>query len=155
MRCPYCNADDDAVVDSRPAAGGATVRRRRACRVCGQRFSTVERVEHSPLAVRKRNGTSEPFDRAKLRSGVDKATTNLAVSPEAVARAVAGIEARVRGVGRSEVTSAAVGAEVLAALRTLHPVAYVRFASVHKGFTSPQDFARELAALEADAGPPG
>ncbi len=150
MRCPYCNADEDSVVDSRPAAGGAAVRRRRACRACGQRFSTVERVEHSALTVRKRNGGTEPFDRVKLRSGVDKATANLAVPPEAVARAVAGIEARVRGLGRTEVSSAAVGAEVLATLRALDPVAYVRYASVHKGFTSPQDFARELAALEAD-----
>jgi transcriptional repressor NrdR len=148
MRCPYCAADDDKVVDSRGADEGASIRRRRECRSCGQRFSTYERIEQAVVSVRKRNGHVEPFDRAKVLAGIDKATKNLAVTPDAVRRAVAAVEARVRGLGRREVPSEVVGAEVLAALRQLDPVAYVRFASVYKGFTTPQDFARELAALE-------
>lgn len=151
MRCPYCAADDDRVIDSRPSEEGAAIRRRRECLGCGQRFSTYERAEQVAIAVRKRSGEVEPFDREKVLSGIEKATKNLAVTPEAVRRAVAGVEARVRGVGRREVPSELVGAEVLAALRDLDAVAYMRFASVYKGFTSAEDFARELAHLEGHA----
>lgn len=150
MRCPYCSADQDRVVDSRPAEGGAAIRRRRACLACGQRFSTYERSEQVALAVRKRSGLVEPFDRDKIAAGIEKATKNLPVEPEAVHRAVAVVEARVRGLGRREVPSELVGSEVLAALRQLDPVAYVRFASVYKGFTTTADFTRELASLQAD-----
>ena len=148
MRCPYCAVDDDKVVDSRAADDGAAIRRRRECLACGQRFSTYERTEQTVVSVRKRDGSVEPFDRDKVRAGIDKATKNLAVTADATRRAVAAVEARVRGLGRREVPSEVVGAEVLAALRQLDAVAYMRFASVYKGFTSPQDFARELAALE-------
>ena len=150
MRCPYCSADGDRVVDSRAAEDGAAVRRRRACRSCGQRFSTFERVEQPALVVRKRDTRLEPFDRDKVRAGIEKATANLPVDGHAVRRAVAGVEARLRATGRREVTSEQVGAEVLSALRALNTVAYVRFASVHKGFTSAEDFARELSRLKED-----
>jgi transcriptional repressor NrdR len=148
MRCPYCAVDDDRVIDSRSAEEGAAVRRRRECRACGQRFSTYERAEQPPLLVRKRNGVIEPFDRAKVLAGISKATKNLEVDPEEVRLAAAQVEAEVRALGRREVGSEAVGAEVLVALRDLDPVAYVRFASVYKGFTTPDDFRRELAGLE-------
>lgn len=147
MRCPYCDADDDRVVDSRPCDEGAAVRRRRACAACGQRFSTVERAEQAALLVRKRGGDLEPFRRDKVEVGMRKATAALPVPADDLRRAVAGVEARLRALGRREVGSDQVGAEVLAALRALDPVAYVRFASVHKGFTSAEDFQRELAAL--------
>ncbi|HWB71612.1 MAG TPA: transcriptional regulator NrdR [Egibacteraceae bacterium] len=150
MRCPYCGADDDRVVDSRPADRGSAVRRRRACRGCGQRFSTYERAEQAPLTVRKRGGAAEPFDRDKVAAGVAKATKNLPAQTELVGQAVARVEARLRDLGRREVSSEEVGVQVLEALRALDPVAYVRFASVYKGFTSPRDFARELADLERD-----
>lgn len=153
MRCPYCAADDDRVVDSRPADGGAAVRRRRQCHSCGQRFSTHERPEQSPLAVRKRNGTVEPYDREKVLAGILKATKNLAVGDDDARRAAARVEARLRGLNRRELPSETVGAEVLAALRDLDPVAYMRFASVYKVFTSPDDFRRELANLDKDAPP--
>lgn len=153
MRCPYCSVDDDRVVDSRAAEEGAAVRRRRECRACGQRYSTYERAEHSVLMVRKRNGVAEPYDRAKVIAGVAKATKNLEVDPEDVRRAAARVEAHLQALGRREVGSEAVGAEVLDALRELAPVAYVRFASVYKGFTSPDDFRRELASLEKEAPP--
>lgn len=151
MRCPFCAADDDRVVDSRAADDGAAIRRRRECRGCGQRFSTYERLEHPLLSVRKRDGSLEPFERDKVVASMSKATKNLPVDDAAVRRAVAGVEARVRAAGAREVSSATVGEEVLDALRALDAVAAVRFASVYKGFTSPEDFARELAAMQ----PPG
>ncbi|MGH3666457.1 MAG: transcriptional regulator NrdR [Egibacteraceae bacterium] len=154
MRCPYCQVDEDRVVDSRPAGDGAAIRRRRECVACGQRFSTYERTEQLALSVRKRDGQVEPFERGKVLAGIEKATKNLPVTTDAVRRAVAGVEARVRSIGRREVPSELVGAEVLAALRDLDTVAYVRFASVYKGFTSADDFTRELAHLERDVPPP-
>lgn len=153
MRCPYCQIDDDRVVDSRAAEAGVAIRRRRQCNGCGQRFSTYERIEQSGVLVRKRSGVAEPFDRAKLRSGIEKATKNLPVTADQVRDAVATVDHRVRASGRREVDSKAVGAEVLAALREIDHVAYMRFASVYKGFTSPEDFTRELASLEKDAPP--
>lgn len=148
MRCPYCSADDGRVIDSRPAEGGAAIRRRRECRACGQRFSTYERLDQAALSVRKHSGTMEPFDRAKLLAGIEKATANLALPPDAARRVAAQIEVRIRSLGRREVSSEMIGAEVLTALRDLHQVAYVRFASVYKSFTSPEDFVREFAGLE-------
>ncbi|MDQ3707728.1 MAG: transcriptional regulator NrdR, partial [Actinomycetota bacterium] len=152
MRCPYCRTNRDRVIDSRPAEEGAAIRRRRECAACGQRFSTYERNEQIALGVRKRHGALEPFERAKLAAGIDKATKNLPVEPAAVRQAVTAVETRLRGLGRREVDSEVVGAEVLAALRDLDRVAYLRFASVYKGFTSTDDFTRELATLEGDSG---
>ncbi len=154
MRCPFCGADDDRVVDSRAAEGGETVRRRRECAACGQRFSTLERVEMPTLVVRKRDGRLEPFDPERVLGGMRKATANLDIGPEAVRHAAAAVEARLRAAGRREITSEAVGTDVLAALRELHEVAYLRFASVYKGFTSGEDFARELRTLESRGGDP-
>jgi transcriptional repressor NrdR len=153
VRCPYCGVDRDRVVDSRSADDGGAIRRRRECLSCQQRFSTYERAEQTPLLVRKRGGDCEPFERSKVEAGIGRATKNLSLEPNAVRRAVARVEARLRAPGRREVPSEAVGAEVLDALRELDPVAYVRFASVYKGFTSPDDFVRELASLEKEAPP--
>lgn len=153
MRCPYCAADDDRVVDSRGAEEGATIRRRRECRACGQRFSTYERPERAPLSVRKRDGTVEPYDRAKVLAGIEKATKNLDLEPGSARRAAAAVEARLRGLAERELPSEVVGSHVLDVLRDLDSVAYMRFASVYKGFTSPDDFRRELAGLEKTAPP--
>jgi transcriptional repressor NrdR len=153
VQCPYCDADDDRVVDSRAAEAGAAIRRRRECLACGQRFSTYERVEQPHLTVAKRDGSAEPFDAAKVQAGIAKATKNLAVTPDGVRLATARVEARVRALGRRQVDSDAIGAEVLAALRDLDHVAYVRFASVYKGFTTPEDFVRELADLAGEPPP--
>ncbi len=98
--------------------------------------------------MRKHSGTVEPFDRAKLLAGIEKAAANLALAPDAARRTAAQIEARIRSLGRREVSSKTIGAEVLTALRDLHQVAYVRFASVYKNFTTPEDFVREFAGLE-------
>lgn len=150
MRCPYCSADDDRVIDSRPADDNHSIRRRRECRACSQRFTTFERASHESLQVRKRDGSVEPFLRDKLRVGMTRALTNLDLDTDVVRTAVARVEAQVRRSGRRTVTSEELGRTVLDVLRDVHHVAYVRFASVHKGFTSPEDFARELAALEEE-----
>jgi transcriptional repressor NrdR len=146
MRCPWCGADDDRVVDSRPADGGSAIRRRRACNACGRRFSTYERVERVGLVVRKRDGTTEPFDREKVASGISKATKNRPVSRVEVDDLVDRVEVRLRRKG-PEVTSQQVGIEVLQQLRTIDEVAYLRFASVYKDFQELTDFERELGAL--------
>jgi transcriptional repressor NrdR len=150
MRCPYCAADRDRVVDSRPAEDGRAIRRRRECEECGQRYSTYERVDHAPLMVRKRSGSLQPFDPERISGGMHKATANLDIDPDEVRLAAARVEAHLRALGLTEIGTDVIGGHVLEALRTLHQVAYVRFASVHKSFTSADDFARELAALDPD-----
>jgi transcriptional repressor NrdR len=146
MRCPWCGADDDRVVDSRPADGGSSIRRRRACGACGRRFSTYERVERVGLMVRKRDGATEPFERDKVAAGIGKATKNRPVSPNELEEVVDRIEGRLRRKG-PQVTSEQVGIEVLQQLRKLDEVAYLRFASVYKDFQELTDFERELGSL--------
>jgi transcriptional repressor NrdR len=146
MRCPWCAADDDRVVDSRSADGGAAIRRRRECVACGRRYTSFERVEDVGLVVVKRDGSKDPFDRAKLESGILKAIKNRPVSPEQVERVVSRVEERLRRKG-PEVTSQAVGVEVLASLAKLDQVAYMRFASVYKDFQEITDFQSELNVL--------
>jgi transcriptional repressor NrdR len=147
MRCPWCAADDDRVVDSRPADGGAATRRRRECNACGRRFTTFERVEGVGLVVVKRDGEMEPFDRQKVTGGIVKAIKNRPVTEDQVAQVVDRVEERLRRKG-PEVTSQQVGVEVLASLAKLDQVAYMRFASVYKDFQGITDFERELGDLQ-------
>jgi transcriptional repressor NrdR len=153
MRCPYCDSDRDRVVDSRPAEEGLAIRRRRECTACRQRYSTYERVEHAPLVVRKRSGAAQPFDPARLHAGMQKATANLDIDADVVTIAAARVEAQIRAMGPGEIGSDVIGGHVLEALKDVHAVAYMRFASVHKVFTTPDDFARELEALDGAAAP--
>lgn len=146
MRCPWCSADDDRVVDSRPADGGAAIRRRRECLACKRRFTTYERVEQVGLMVVKRDGSKVPYDREKLAGGLRKALTNRPVTPPAIETLIDRIEARLRRKG-PEVTSQQVGVEVLSALRRTDEVAYLRFASVYKDFQEVTDFEREVGML--------
>ena len=146
MRCPWCNADEDRVVDSRPADAGASIRRRRECISCGRRFTTYERVEVVGVAVVKRDGSREPFDRDKLASGLRKALTNRPITPPAIEALLDRIESRLRRKGPT-VTSQQIGVEVLSALRRTDEVAYLRFASVYKDFQEITDFERELGLL--------
>ncbi|MBW3604069.1 MAG: transcriptional regulator NrdR [Actinobacteria bacterium] len=152
MRCPYCAANDDRVVDSRPVDDGESIRRRRECRACHQRFTTFERATHEPLTVRKRHGAVEPFQRDKLHLGLARALANLDLDGDVVRTSAAKVEAQLRRGGRRTVASEEIGRTVLEVLRGIDQVAYVRFASVYKGFTSPEDFAREVASLEVDHG---
>jgi transcriptional repressor NrdR len=146
MRCPWCDADDDRVVDSRPADGGGATRRRRECVSCGRRFTTYERIEEIGLTVTKRDGLREPFERDKVEAGIRKALTGRPITNEQVDRMVDRIELRLRRKG-PDVTSRQVGAEVLAALQKTDEVAYLRFASVYKDFQAITDFERELGLM--------
>ncbi len=154
MRCPYCEADDDKVVDSRPVDGGSAVRRRRECVNCGRRYTTNERTVELPLMVVKRSGLKEPFDRAKLTSGIGKALADGVVSAEALHAIVAEIEEDARAAG-PEVATESLGMAVLERLRVLDPVSYLRFASVYKGFDAVADFEREVVALRKTTAPKG
>jgi transcriptional repressor NrdR len=151
VRCPYCRANDDKVVDSRVADDAAAIRRRRECLACGRRYTTYERVEDVPVVVRKRSGVTEPFDRVKLRAGLERAATGRL--DEATTDAVVGaIEEELRAEG-GEVGSDRVGVAVLERLRALDPVAYLRFASVYKGFEDLADFEREVGELQKTTAP--
>jgi transcriptional repressor NrdR len=152
VRCPYCEVDDDKVVDSRPLDTAAAVRRRRECLACGRRFTTHERVVELPLMVVKRSGLKEPFERQKLADGIAKAVAGGAVSAAAVEAAVAQIEEEARAAG-PEVPSELLGMAVLERLRALDDVSYLRFASVYKGFDDAADFEREAVELRKTTAP--
>lgn len=152
VRCPFCNADDDKVVDSRPADDGAAVRRRRECLACGRRYTTYERVEELPLMVVKRSGTREPFDVRKVRGGIERAVAGSPIDPAAVDALANQVEEAARARGH-EVRSEWIGLLVLERLRQLDPVSAVRFASVYKGFDDLADFERELTELQKSTAP--
>ena len=146
MRCPWCGSADTKVIDSRPAEEGSSIRRRRSCDDCGKRFTTFERAQGVGLRVVKRDGTKEPYDREKIRSGLRKAFVNRPASEEEVARVASAVEEQLRPRG-PEVTTQEIGLEVLAQLQPSDEVAYLRFASVYKGFKELTDFEREVGQL--------
>lgn len=146
VRCPSCSALDDKVVDSRQTDDGVAIRRRRECLACGRRFTTFERIEEAPLVVVKRSGDREPFDRGKVVAGLVAACKNRPVPAAALEALASEVEEQARLLG-TEVTSQQIGLAVLDRLRHLDEVAYVRFASVYKGFEDPGDFAREIGLL--------
>lgn len=148
MKCSLCGSDDDRVLDSRPTRDGAAVRRRRECLKCGNRFTTYEYVEKTPLMVVKRNGSREPFDRGKLLAGVVLACRKRPVGREEMDKLVDSIEVKLGEDYRLEVPSQELGELVLERLSVLDPVAYVRFASVYRQFESPEQFVKELKNLE-------
>ena len=152
MRCPFCAADDDRVVDSRLAEDGVAIRRRRECSACGQRYTTFERLEEIGLYVIKRSGDRELFDRAKIMRGVRSACKNRPVDAEAMEALALSVEESMRLLNR-DVTSEEVGVATLEALRQVDDVAYVRFASVYKGFEDTEDFAREIGMLVKTTAP--
>jgi len=152
VRCPWCSVDDDRVVDSRLADDGAAIRRRRECLSCGRRFTTFERVDELPLWVVKRSGDREPFDRTKIVAGVRAATKNRPVTEEEMADLAQQVEDALRERG-NEPTSQQVGLAVLEQLKALDDVAYVRFASVYKGFEDVGDFEREVGLLSKTTEP--
>lgn len=152
MRCPFCRHDDSRVVDSREADEGTAIRRRRACSMCRRRFTTVETAA---LAVVKRSGVTEPFSRAKVLAGVRKACQGRPVLDDQLARLAQEVEETVRATGCAEVPAHHVGLAILAPLRALDEVAYLRFASVYRSFDSLADFELEIEALRcAVARPP-
>jgi transcriptional repressor NrdR len=146
VRCPRCASQDDKVVDSRASEDGAAIRRRRECLACGRRFTTYERLEEVPFVVVKRSGARTPFDRTKIVEGLVAAAKNRPVSATAMETVAAEVEETLRLEG-SEVSTEQIGRAVLNRLRDLDEVAYVRFASVYKGFSDIGDFEREVGLL--------
>lgn len=143
---------DDKVVDSRAADDGAAIRRRRECLACGRRFTTYERLEEIPLTVLKRSGERAPFARDKIVDGVKAASKNRPVGEESMQALAADVEEAMRMLG-PDVTSQQVGVAVLERLRELDEVAYLRFASVYKGFSGALDFEREAGMLTKSTEP--
>lgn len=152
VRCPLCLADDDKVIDSRGAEDGSAIRRRRECLACGRRFTTFERVEEVPLVVVKRSGVVVAFERARIVAGIKAASKNRPVSDEQMEALAFEVEEQSRLVG-GELTTESIGLAVLDGLRLLDEVAYVRFASVYKGFDDADDFAAEVHALTKESEP--
>lgn len=152
MRCPRCAHADDRVVDSREVERGGAVRRRRECLGCGFRFTTFERPGDASPVVEKRSGQREPFDREKVAAGVRAACKNRPVEQSRLDALVDAVEESVRRSG-PEVTSQQLGIAVLEQLRELDEVAYLRFASVYKGFVDAGDFAREAGLLTKQTAP--
>lgn len=146
MHCPFCRYPDSRVTDSRVADEGTAIRRRRSCPSCGQRFTTVETAA---LAVRKRSGATEPFSREKLVDGVRRACAGRPVSEDDLARLGQQVEDDVRSWGVAEVPAPEIGRALLGPLGDLDEVAYMRFASVYRSFSSLEDFLAEIAALRA------
>ncbi len=146
MHCPRCKSDDTAVIDSRLAEEGRAVRRRRECPKCQHRFTTFERQELSSLIVVKRDGTREPYSRAKIEHGIWLASTKRPVTQDQVDKILTKLEEK-WGANKQEVASSTIGMDVMKELKKLDPVAYVRFASVHREFKDVEEFKEELGRL--------
>lgn len=147
MRCPFCKADDDRVIDSRASADGFAIRRRRHCQHCGRRYTTYERAESSPLRVVKKNGDRVEFDRAKILSGILRACEKRPVTSDQVDGIVDRIERQCMEAFEKEVPSKVIGNLIMQELRALDSVAYVRFASVYREFTDVTQFLDELRPM--------
>ena len=150
MRCPFCRADNDRVIDSRAGDDGATIRRRRECLACRRRFTTYERDERQTLTVVKTGGDREPFDRDKLKRGLAKACWKRPVTADEIEQAVSALEAELYGTYEGDVPSRVIGERLMEILRHLDPVAYVRFASVYREFKDARDFVDELEPILND-----
>lgn len=146
MLCPFCRKGETKVVDSR-GSQEFVIRRRRECLDCGRRFTTYEKIEESPVTVIKKDGTRIPFDREKIRAGVEKAVYKRPVSPEQIERIVGDVERDVYEHFDREVPSRYIGEQVMNLLRLTDQVAYVRFASVYRSFQDVNDFVDELQPM--------
>lgn len=155
MRCPFCGEEENRVVDSRLAADGGEIRRRRECDECGRRFTTRERVELVLPKIVKRDERREEFEREKLVTGIERACEKRPVSVEAVERLVERIERWLAEIGEKEVSSRTLGERTMMELVALDSLAAVRFASVFRNFQSPQEYADFFAALHPPEPPEG
>lgn len=162
MRCPFCGHREDRVLDSRTVRDGHSIKRRRECLGCARRFTTFEQIEELQVAVVKKDGRREPFDRGKILRGMQLACQKRPVSADTLAQHAEEIERQLYNQGRREIPSTWIGEQVIAALRQLDPVAFVRFASVYRDFQDATQFAeivdrlhRESAARDAAEGAAG
>jgi transcriptional repressor NrdR len=147
VKCPFCKADDDRVVDSRASADGFAIRRRRECLACGRRYTTYERIEESPIRVVKKDGSREPLDRRKVLSGLMKACEKRPVSMDILDEIVTRIEHQVTEQFDREVPSTFIGRLVMRELKKVDQVAYVRFASVYRDFKDVAEFVEEIRPM--------
>ncbi|MFO7593723.1 MAG: transcriptional regulator NrdR [Pseudomonadota bacterium] len=150
MRCPFCGEPDTKVIDSRLANEGDSVRRRRECVTCGERFTTFETAELVMPRIVKRDGTRVPFDEDKLRSGIMRALEKRPVQMEDIEQAINRIKHNLRATGDREVNSGRLGEWVMDELRELDEVAYVRFASVYRSFQDVNAFREEIERLQSE-----
>ena len=139
MICPICKKGETSVVDSRPTEDGTTIRRRRLC-ICGERFTTFERVQFRELMVVKKNGRKSPFDREKLSKSIYIALKKRPIDTETVEKFISKITRYLEEIGQNEVSTNTVGTLVMDGLKDLDPVAYIRFASVYRNFREEKDF---------------
>ncbi len=153
MYCPFCNADDTKVIDSRLANEGAMVRRRRECQSCGERFTTFESAELVMPYIIKQGGQREPFNENKLRAGMQRALEKRPVGTEDIEKAIIRIMKRMRASGDREIPAEQVGSWVMDELRDLDQVAYVRFASVYRSFEDVSAFEEEIEKLKLSPSP--
>ncbi len=150
MRCPFCGEPDTKVIDSRLANEGDSVRRRRECVTCGERFTTFETAELVMPRIVKRDGTRVPFDEEKLRSGIMRALEKRPVQLEASEAAIHRIKSKLRATGDREVNARQLGEWVMDELRELDEVAYVRFASVYRSFQDVNAFREEIERMQSE-----
>ena len=147
MKCPFCHIDNDRVIDSRTSQDGFAIRRRRECAGCKRRYTTYERLEELDLKIVKKDNVREPYDREKIRAGLAKACWKRPVSDEQIIAIVADVEQEIYDRDDSEIDSRAIGEMLMAKLRTLDQVAFVRFASVYREFQDVKDFVDELKPM--------
>lgn len=147
MKCPFCNAEDTKVIDSRPAEDNASIRRRRQCEQCGKRFTTYEKLETIPLMVIKKDETREPYDRTKIEKSIVVPCHKRPVSIEQITRAIDNIENEIFSLGEREIPTKYIGEKVMEKLKELDEVAYVRFASVYREFKDVKSFISEIGKL--------
>lgn len=148
MRCPFCKKDNDKVIDTRPSEDGSAIRRRRECLGCGKRFTTHERLEEMPVRVVKKSGRREPFDRAKILSGVMRAVEKRSISLEEIEALVDSIEREVLDQADREISTKDIGELTMAKLRAMDEVAYVRFASVYREYRALEEFIKEIRSIK-------
>lgn len=148
MKCPTCHSQESKVIESRDVASGESIRRRRECESCQHRFTTYERVERPNLIVVKKDGSREVFDRSKILCGIERASEKTKISAPEREDVVARIERKLYDLGKPEVRAEVIGELVMDELAQLDEVAYVRFASVYRHFTSIKSFEESLSALK-------
>lgn len=150
MKCPFCGYAESKVIDSRPAEEGSTIRRRRECLACGKRFTTYETIERMPLVVVKRDGSRQSFDRVKVINGIVRACEKRPIALSEQEAIADSIESELQGALEREISTAEIGEMVMARLKDLDEVAYVRFASVYRQFKDINTFMEELTKLLGD-----
>lgn len=155
MKCPYCHADNDRVIDSRTSQDGFTIRRRRECAGCRRRYTTYERIEEMAIKVVKKDGVREPFAPEKLRQGLTRACWKRPVSDDQIEAIVSAIEHEIYGRNENEVHTRELGGMLMEQLRELDQVAFVRFASVYREFQDVADFVAELRPMLEERQRPG